>query len=256
MRRALVVLAAAPLLLAACGGGSSSSQVNLTPTAYVLQAAKKSAQATSEHVEMAASMTALGQSVTMTGDGDFDSVKHVGSMTVHAGLQGIDMQIDEVQDGTTIYMKSPLLQAALPQGKTWVKIDLEQVGKSKGFDFSQLMGQDPSQSFSQLEATGQVTKVGDETIDGAETTHYRGHIDTAKLPPAFAKLAAKYGAYDVWIGKDDGYVHRMQTSYSVAKQSVSMTMNFSDFGKDVTVDVPAAADTVDATSKSIKGLGG
>jgi hypothetical protein len=255
MRRALVVLAAAPLLLAACGGGSSSSRVSLTPTAYVLQAAKKSAQATSEHVEMAASMTALGQSVTMTGDGDFDSVKHVGSMTVHVGLQGIDMQIDEVQDGTTIYMKSPLLGAALPQGKTWVKIDLEQVGKSKGFDFSQLMGQDPSQSFSQLEASGRVTKIGDETIDGAETTHYRGHIDTAKLPPAFAHLAAKYGAYDVWVGKDDGYVRRLQTSYTVAKQSVSMTMNFSDFGKDVSVEVPPASETADG-STGIDSIGG
>jgi hypothetical protein len=255
MRRALVVLAAAPLLLAACGGGSSSSRVSLTPTAYVLQAAKKSAQATSEHVEMAASMTALGQSVTMTGDGDFDSMKHVGSMTVHVGLQGIDMQIDEVQDGTTIYMKSPLLGAALPQGKTWVKIDLEQVGKSKGFDFSQLMGQDPSQSFSQLEASGRVTKIGDETIDGAETTHYRGHIDTAKLPPAFAHLAAKYGAYDVWVGKDDGYVRRLQTSYTVAKQSVSMTMNFSDFGKDVSVEVPPASETADG-STGIDSIGG
>ena len=39
-------------------------------------------------------------------------------------------------------------------------------------------------------------------------------------------------------------------------QSVSMTIDFSDFGKDVNVSVPAAAETFDATRHAIKGLGG
>lgn len=256
MLRACAALAAAPLLLAACGGGSSVSQVKLTPSAYVLQSAQKSAQATSEHVDLKITTATQGQSVAVTGAGDFDNAKHEGAMTVHANLQGIDLQIDEVISGTEIYMKSPLLQAAIPKGKTWLKIDLAKVGKAQGIDFSQLLGQDPAQSFSQLEASGQVTKVGDETIDGTPTTHYRGHIDTSKLPAAVKKLDATYGPYDVWIGKDDGYVRRMRMSYGVQKQTADMTMNFSDFGKDVIVDVPAASDTVDATNTSLKGLGG
>jgi hypothetical protein len=257
MRRALVALASAPLLLAACGGGgSSSSQSSLTPSAYVLQSAKKSAKITSEHVAFTATTSVQGQSVVITADGDFDNAQHAGAMTVHANLQGVDVQLDEVLHGTTIYMKSPLLQSAIPAGKTWLKIDLEKLGKSRGFDFSQFSGQDPSQSFQQLEASGSVTEVGDETIDGVDTTHYRGHIDPAKLPPAIAKLGATYGPYDVWIGKDDGYVHRLKMSYGIKAQKIRMTMNVSDFGKDVTVVVPSDADSVDATSKSLQGLGG
>lgn len=261
MRRAVVLLAAAlPLVLVACGGGSSSSkQVDLNPVAYVQQAAKQSAQAPSEHVDLSATATLQGNPFSLTGAGDFDSAKKSGQMTVHANVQGLDMQIDEVLDGTTIYLKSPLLSASLPAGKTWMKLDLQKAGKAEGVDLSQLMGQDPAQSFAQLQASGNVTKVGDETIDGVDTTHYRGTIDLSKLPQAGKLKAlanAKYGPYDVWIGKDDGYVHRVKSSYSVGQQSFGLTMNFSDFGKDVIVDVPGASDTADVTNKSLQGLGG
>ena len=257
---AVLLAAAAPLLLVACGGGSSSSkQVQLTPVAYVKQAAKKSAAAPSEHLELKATATLQGNPFALTGSGDFDNTKKTGRMTVHANVQGLDMQIDEVLDGTTIYMKSPLFAAALPAGKTWMKLDLEKVGKSQGVDLSQLMGQDPSQSFAQLQASGTVSEVGDETIDGVDTTRYRGRIDLAKLPQG-AKIAAlakaKYGPYDVWIGKDDGYVRRVRSSYALQGQKIAMTMNFSDFGKDVSVDVPAASETADMTDQSIQGLGG
>lgn len=260
MRRVGVLLAAAPLALAACGGGggsTSSKAVQLTPVAYVHQAAKQSAQASSEHVELKAAVQ--GSPLALTGAGDFDNTATRGSMSVHASIQGLDVEIDEVLDGATIYMKSPLLAARLPAGKTWMKLDLEQVGKSQGIDLSQLIGQDPAQSFAQLQASGDVTKVGDETIDGTETTHYRGRVDPAKLPQG-AKIAAlanaTYGPYDVWIGKDDGYVRRVASTATVQQQKLTMTMSFSDFGKDVSVDVPVPSDTADATDQAMKGLGG
>jgi hypothetical protein len=260
MRLVAVLLVAAPLLLAACGGGGkSSSEVKLAPVAYVKQAAQKSAQATSEHVELKVTATVQGSPFSMSGAGDFDNANRSGSMTVHANVQGLDVQIDEVLDGTTIYLKSPLFAAALPAGKTWLKLDLEKVGKAQGIDLSQLMGQDPAQSFAQLQAGEHVTEVGDETIDGVDTTHYRGRLDLSKLPQA-AKIKglakAKYGPYDVWIGKDDGYVRRVKSSYTLQQQAIGTTMDFSDFGKDVNVNVPAAAETADATSQSIQGLGG
>jgi len=59
----------------------------------------------------------------------------------------------------------------------------------------------------------------------------------------------------VWVGKDDGYVRRLTSSYAVQKQKVALTMNFSDFGKDVSVDVPPAAATVDG-STGIDSIGG
>jgi hypothetical protein len=264
-RAAAVLLAAAPLTLAACGGGgSSSSSTKLTPSAYVMQAAKKSAAATSEHVTMDVKTSVNGQPVAMTGNGDFDNPNHVGELTMHAGVQGIDLQIDAILSGTTMYMKAPVFAAALPNGKSWLKIDLQKVGQKNGIDFQSLLAQSPTSTLATLKASGAVTDVGDETVGGAATTHYRVAIDPSKLPQGTkieALTKAKYGPYDVWIGKDDGYVHKLTSSYSYAtptggRQSVTMTMTFSDFGKSVTVNVPPSDEVFDATNASIKGIGG
>ena len=266
MRRVALLLVLAPLVLAACGSsGSSSSQQQLSPSASLKHAAKKSAQATSEHVDLKGTAAVQGQRLSLTGSGDFDNASHQGTMTAHAGVAGVTVDVDEVLDGTTIYMKSPLFAATLPGGKTWLKLDLQKLGKANGVDFGALLSQNPAQTLGQLQASGRVSKVGDETIDGVATTHYRATIDPSKIPQGQQLQAltnAKYGPYNVWIGKDDGYVHRVVTSYSYAvpgstgRQSFTLTENFSDFGKTVTVDVPPASDVVDATSQSLKALGG
>lgn len=259
MRRAAIVLILAPLVLAACGSGSKSSQVKLSPAAYVKHAAAKSAQATSEHVDLKGSAAFQGQQLVITGSGDFDNSTHQGSMTAHATVAGLDLQIDEVLDGTNLYMKSPLFAATLPAGKTWLKLDLQKIGNAKGIDFNALLSQNPSQAFTQLQAIGNVTTVGDETIGGAATTHYRVTVDPSKLPQS-AKLrlpaGAKLPTYDVWIGKDDGYIHRATVTYANGKQSATVTSNFTDFGETVTVNVPPTTQVVDATPKSLKRLGG
>jgi len=265
MRKALLVLLVLPL--AACGGGSkpSSQASNLTPVAYVKSAAAKTAQAPSEHSTVTANVTVSGQPVIVTGAGDFDNKSHQGFMHADFSVSGLSGTVDEVLDGTTIYMKSPLFSDGLPKGKTWLKLDLQKALASRGIDFSTLLSQNPSQTLAQLQSSGNVTKVGDETIDGVDTTHYRGRIDPAKVPQGAkieALTGAKYGPYDVWIGNDDGYVHRMALSYSVkaqgstARQTTDLTMNFSDFGKSVTVTVPSDSDSFDATNASIKGLAG
>ncbi len=265
MRKALLVLLVLPL--AACGGGSKSSSngSNLSPVAYVKSAAAKTARVPSEHSAVTANVTVSGQPVIVTGAGDFDNTTHQGFMHADFSVSGLTGTVDEVLDGTTIYMKSPLFADGLPKGKTWLKLDLQKALASKGIDFSALLSQNPSQTLAQLQSSGAVTKVGAETIGGVDTTHYRGRIDPAKLPQGAkieALTGAKYGPYDVWIGNDDGYVHRMALSYSLkakgstARQTTTMTMTFSDFGKGVIVTVPSAADSFDATSATIKGLGG
>jgi hypothetical protein len=265
MRRALVLMAV-PLVLAACGGGSSSksdSSATSKPLESVHAAAKKTAGVTSEHLDMVVAATVQGQQVKVTGNGDFDNTKHVGSVVAHAAVQGIDLQIDEILAGSTLYMKSPFFAAMIPKGKTWLKLDLAKAAKTKGIDFDSLISQDPSRNFTELQASSDATKVGDETIGGVATAHYRGHVDVSKLPQG-AKIqqatGVKYGPYDVWVGRDDGYVHRLRTSYSYAAagqhQSATLTMNFSDFGKAVTVNIPSAADAADVSTKSVGSLGG
>jgi hypothetical protein len=255
MRRTLLVLVAIPLVAAACGSSSNTSgggTVQLTPAAYVKRAATKTSNATSEHMTISAVTGVQGQQVTLTGDGDFDNAKRSGTLNMHANVAGVDMPIDAILDGTTVYMRSPLLSATLPKGKTWAKIDLQKAGQAQGVDITALLTQSPTDQFKQLQSAGPMTKVGDETIDGVDTTHYRGKIDLTKLPQGAkiqALTKARYGPYDVWVGKDDGYIRRLKSSYSYttpaskARQSIATTMTFGDFGKDVTITVPPDSET-------------
>ena len=153
-------------------------------------------------------------------------------------------------------MKSPFFAAMLPKGKTWLKLDLAKAAKTKGIDFDSLISQDPSRNFTELQAAGDAVKVGDETIDGVATAHYRGHVDISKIPQGEKiqrTTGVEYGPYDVWIGADDGLVHRLKTSYSYhvggERQTADLTMNFTDFGKDVSVQVPAPADSASVSAQ-------
>jgi hypothetical protein len=259
MRRVLV-LAVVPAVLAACGSGaSSSSHVTLSPVASVKQSAKKTAQATSEHMTLTASAAVSGQKVVMTGSGRFDNTKKQGDLTMHANVGGLDLPIEAVEDGTTIYLKSAIFQAMLPAGKSWLAVDLQKAGKKAGIDFGQLLAQDPAQQLAQLQAAGDVTDVGSETIDGAPVEHYRARLDLSKLPQGsqIQKLVnPKYQPEDIYVGKDDGYIHRLHVAYTAQGQAVALLMNFSDFGQVVTVSIPPASETVEATNQALKGLGG
>ncbi|HEY2353830.1 MAG TPA: LppX_LprAFG lipoprotein [Gaiellaceae bacterium] len=258
MRTIALLLLATPLALAACGGGSpAAQQVTVDPAAYVRDAASKTAALSSEHMTMSAKMNTGATSMRLTlqlhGSGDYSNSTREGLFVLSAGPIG---NVTEVLAGKAIYLSSPLMTHDLPAGKTWVKVDLANAAKANhGVDISALMARSPTQALQQVEAAGTVTKVGTETIDGAPTTHYRvENLDLAKLPEA-AKLAAvghvTYGPIDVWIGDEDGNVHRETMSFGAkaSGQSVSMNMAlaFSKFGEKVNVTVPPASKVANAS---------
>lgn len=243
MRRAAFVVAALVLLLAGCGGAESAAP-QPTPVDPVRQAAAKTQEAKTQHVRLNASITVQGRTVAMKGNGDFDNATKTGTMTVDANVAGLSMEIDQVLKGTDVYMRSPLFSAALPKGKTWVKIDLQKFGERRGIDVGALVAQSPAAMFSQLRAAGAVTKVGEDD----DTTRYRGRIYPAEPPSAVRREGIRYRPFDVWVGKDDGFIHRLRVDYTAAGQKVAMTMRFSDFGKRVDVTVPPAFETMAANS--------
>jgi hypothetical protein len=226
MRRALLAFLVVPFALAACGGSTyGTAQRTLTPAASVRQAATKTSEVPSAHITLNASGSAGMFNGTVTGSGDFDNANHRGSFNVDVSGYG---SIEGIVDGTTAYFKAPFLAPFLPAGKTWVKL------KATSAQFG-AVPQDPKQALARLKKMANVREVGTETIDGVDTTHYHG---TGRLGR---------GTFDVWIGKDDGYVRRLTaTGNGKAKGSVEVTL--SDFGKSVTVTPPPASETADATA--------
>jgi len=240
MRRALL-LAALVLPLAACGGGSKSSS-SQTPADAVKSAAQKTYAAGSEAMALTANVDAAGQSVALSGNGAFATKGAKGSMSLNVHAGPIATTVDEVLVGTAVYLKSPLLTAALPGGKTWVKIDLAKVHLS-GIDLQSLLAQDPSAQLKTLENLKSATKVGGaEQVGGVSATHFR--VQTAQ---------AAFPSYDVWVG-DDGYIRRVQVEQGSPK--VSVTVDLSKFGEKVGATAPPAAQVYTSKNGTIPGLGG
>ena len=267
MRRVAPVslVLAATLALAACGGGTSptaSPTPKLAPATFVRSAGAKTSTAPSEHMTISSKLDASGMQATLKGSGDFSNTAKQGSLHASFSAGGMSGSMDTILHSTTLYVSSPLLGSFLPSGKTWVKLDLQKLGRANGLDLSALMAQTPSDALAQLSAVGSATTVGPETIDGVETTHYRVQIDPSKLPDA-AKIQAlaqpKYGDVNIWVGNADGYVRRISTSVSFsaggASGTMSVTMGFSDFGETVHVTPPPAGETFDGTDLGLQGLG-
>jgi hypothetical protein len=267
VRRLVAVLAIA-LLAAACGSSkhnASGTTAGLaSPGPAVQRAVAKTAKAGSEHVVVSATTSTSGQHVSISGSGDFDSAKRLGKLHATLGLGGVQTEIDEVLSGSTVYVSSQLFASFLPAGKQWLKIDLAAAGKALGVDTSVLGAQDPASALAQLKAIADAKRVGGTTIDGVETTRYRGSIDVSKLPKGSSALLGQAGAtvgpIDVWVGAD-GYVHRVRIASKASSGTGNvaktvLTTTFSRFGEGVVVATPADSDTVDSSTLSIPGLTG
>lgn len=176
--------------------------------------------------------------------------------------------------GDTMYMKMPDipgLGSGSGSSKPWLKFSLRELGKKLGVNLQQLMQQsqqmDPVQNIKLLTAAKDSRQVGTEIVDGTQTTHFTGTYSMAealsKLGPkerkVFAKLSKDSGmekmAFDLWV--DDQQLPRRMTMRTAgsAKESVSITMNFRDYGKPVTIVAPPPNEVADA-SEFFKGLGG
>jgi hypothetical protein len=254
--RAALLLLPLAALLAACG----SDTLALDPVA---KAADTTAKTGSEHVEFLGTSTVQGQKIQLNGSGDFRNDPQLGRMTMRFTAGSRTGEMTQVMKGWRIYMTSPLFAGLLPHGKRWMSLDLQKAGKAAGVDFSSLTAQTPGQTLQQLKASGDVRKVGTETVDGLETTHYTATLDPAKIPNGarLQKLSgATYQPVDVWIDGDD-HVRRLHMAYSTSgtaaagvASSSDLTMTFSDYGKDVQVSVPSDSETFDATGEAAKSM--
>ena len=196
-------------------------------------------------------------------------------------LFGDDLGIETIVDGTTIYVRAPMLAMLgafggneLPGGLAelgdgWGMVDLATVPGVSADDIAALTGaqggSSPDQIFALLEDLGSVAEIGPSSIDGDATTHYRTVIDVqAAIEAGVAEyealgpvdpddIASMFGdgpVVDLYID-EAGNLRRIALAITGTEPSgegsfaASTTIDMFDHGADIGIDVPT--DAVDLT---------
>lgn len=281
---ALIACAAAAFAIAGCGSSSSNSSASN----QVARAAFVSTSSAGYRMQfgMQLSTSALPTPITAVGDGRFNVRQRSGAITldmnfgnipqISAVLGSSTFRLQELIDGTTVYIKFPTaLASKLPSlsGKPWVKIDIAKAASAAGVPgigslVNNPASSDPSQFLQYLRAAGSIAKVGTETVNGIETTHYRAVIDLDKVPntlPAAQKSQAQTAIaglekltnlhqipVGVWIDNQN-LVRRLRMAFreslpSGQSVSTAITVNIVEYGPQPPPVLPPADQVTDASA--------
>jgi hypothetical protein len=202
--------------------------------------------------------------------GQADITANLSQLLAAGGLPAdngsVELRYLQENGDPVVYVNAPALTSLIPGGKSWVRVDLEQAGKSAGVDLNQMLAQaaqNPADVLDMLKAAGSVKSLGTEPVGGAQTTHYQATIDLAKAAgmvgspaqQAVQSLIDQGGPstipVDVWIG-DDGFVHKLKVDETVGTGSdtatVHLDLGLNGYGTtNVNVAAPPSDDTLDAT---------
>ena len=244
-----LVAAALAVVGVACGGDGASGDVSDA----LLTAAKAAEDAETAHVDMTVEISLGGQDIALEASGEFNFAEEIGSMTMTAA-GGVGMpsagQMEMVFDGTYMYVKGAAFDPALA-GKEWGRVDLSSTTAARTTQFNQ----DPTAYLDWLRgAGGDVEEVGQEEIDGTETTHYRADlsidsiVDQAPDEEAAEAMRAGFAVFgdvesfplEVWVG-DDGLPRRINIvleGEGGTDLATDVTVELSDYGVDVEVEPP------------------
>jgi hypothetical protein len=272
-----VAAGAAAIALAGCGASST-----IDPVA---QAATTSNQASGYRLKMALAISVPGAAtVSATGTGVYDTRDRAGSLAldmnlgnnpqIAQALGSSTLHVDELEKGLAVYIKMPpAIAAKLPGGKPWMKIDLGKAASAAGIPglsalASNPVSGNPSQVLQYLRAvSGGVNKVGTETVDGVQTTHYRAQINLDRVPdvlPASSRASGQQAIaalekstdlhqlpVDVWVdGQHLVRQLRMAINVNAASgQSVNTTVTLSipQYGPQSIPAAPPASQVTDLT---------
>jgi hypothetical protein len=161
-----------------------------------------------------------------------------------------------------MYMSSPAFAAGLPDGASWMKLDMSEfLGEQEGP--AGVSSMDARAVLGQLQMVSDDARtVGIERVRGVITTHYAATIDPGLQAEQLREAGQELGAelierqggaasVGVWVDRD-GLVRRttMTIPFGLVGgpgAQVSMTMDFFGFGAVPDIEVPPEDATFDAT---------
>lgn len=264
MRRVTMLAAGvvlAGLALAGCGekqatsnngGGNSGGGEKLT--LQLLAEKLQANSSTKQSAHFAMSMEVASQSIKAEGDMKLGAAP---AMDLTYELPGLGSARMILVDDTFYFQLPPQAQK---NGKPWVKLDpngSDPLSKSLSGALKETKkNSDPAQLLKQLQDAGEITATTQETLNGKQTTHYSVTVDVKKyagkvdpdLKDSLDKAAAAGVSsfpVEVWVDQENLPVRAtVSTPFTnpTTQQAdkVKLTMDYTDWGKAVTVTAPPA----------------
>ncbi len=225
------------------------------------EAAVASAVAKSGRFEatmMLAATPELPQAFTIYIEGAFNTERMEMKMDMSeafegaAATEGVDLSafgdLSDVRfifDGDTAYMKFPLF-AIMGVQTDWVELPADDAINTAGV--AGVGSSTPANALASfLDAGGDVSVVGTETIRGASTTHYKILFDVDDLETVGGDVSAQdlrdagieQVPVEVWIS-DDNLIYRYVLSYEGVADAPILSMQYDmfDYGKNIVIDLP------------------
>jgi hypothetical protein len=242
---------------AAAANQAPAKPANLDPKTALLASAAVMDKAGSAKVAMTTTGSAAG-----SGSGVM-SWKAPQGLQMETDQKGQKVQVVLV-DGV-FYTSIPAAQAATLGGKKWMKIDPKATAAAgdQGATWTNLQQMlNPGVMLAADAQAGQVTKVGDEQVDGTPAAHYQTTVPVEALVNVMTGLSdtmkkqitdqmKQQGTSvvsDLWINAKGQVVQAKSKNTGAATGKTDdgdVTVKYSDFGTSVSIQAPPAADVFD-----------
>jgi hypothetical protein len=255
---AAIVVVASVVVIGSGGPGSGDASAQVELGARTTLAEQTTA------LTINGSFTSNGLTIPISGSGFVDLPSHLSSITQNISANGTAVQETLLTDGAANYLMMELngqneVSQLLP-GKTWVQVP---AGKSVSAGISS----GSTSIIGELQALTQkgnvVSPLGPSTINGEAVTGYQVTITQDAIASAVKRLEAQGGAeaqalrqlgkdlsikpvvLKLWLGPDH-LLRREESSVSMSLLGTTIaggeTIDFSNYGGPVAVEIPAASD--------------
>ncbi|WP_246064212.1 LppX_LprAFG lipoprotein [Nonomuraea longispora] len=259
LKRISLSAAGAALVVAAvagCGSNAQPIQVNLAASEVLSQAAQKTAEVSSYTVDAVVTMTHPQEgSGKVQGRMLYQSKPQLAvDLTLDSadmGSQSLPGGARAVLQGDTVYIKVEALNNLVGATKPWIKVPLGEMGDSNQVNqvLTQIQQFDLGNMTKLVTASQDVQSVGNESVNGEDTTHYSGTfpVDVAvQQLPADKQEQAKEGLaelkdvkFDIWVAAD-GLPRKLALNGSKEGGTLDATLFFKGFNEPVAIEAPPA----------------
>lgn len=272
----IAALAAASLLLAGCSGDDSSggdASASKEPSASGSASEPtgtpdggSTGELTPENFQQAildaqrAAGSYRGKATTATGpvtsELEAEVVFEGDKPLAHAKTTANSPQaIETVTAAGVVYLKSDGL--GIPADK-WLKIDPADPANEGNPLAALAAASDPETAVRAMGDLQSLDVVGEEKVEGVDTTHYRAVAGTENFAEALGLPAEATASlpetipFDVWLDEDNRPV-KYEYEVAAAGTTSKATQTYYDYGADVEVTVPDDADTVPLSDVKLGG---